>query len=541
MKKIVTGLLGVCGGGYFGMRYTKSPPITYDYIVVGGGTAGCTTAYYLAKACPNDKVLLIESGPKTIPNSDLESWYENWSNFSIVHDTQSPSPSYLPAPVTSHHGLGGCGTHDTRITYIPPESQLQFFSEQLNVPLSVVKKYYEYGLKLMPVASAGIDNELYYNSVVNALLKETFQEQLQQDCKVLPNSVGYVNLAMYPNETRWSSVYLLDIAPKNLHIQTDTKVNRVLFNDKRESIGVEVLGSRNSVIPVGKEVLLTAGSIGNPAILQRSGIGDKQLLEGLGIEIVCDLPYVGKGVDHPEIAVSYEWLDKWNDKETPPRGSPMFWPLAMFFRTENCDLPEDSPDIMLHFGLSPPPYTTGVTATPNCTSPKTHFMVHSTTNGTINVTFDHPSPKDTKTLAQGVRKTVEIFELLRDSGLVGNRLQPADDDTLTNDELLYDWINTHLGTAFHWSSTTKCGLTDTCVADSDFKVKQVSGLRVGSASALPEITIANPHLTITVMSLLLAGKCSGKDITQLIPVPDTSKIANKYSQNYRQSLMKVLD
>lgn len=117
------------------------------------------------------------------------------------------------------------------------------------------------------------------------------------------------------------------------------------------------------MIKATDEIIITSGSLGSPALLQRSGIGPKKVLEHLHIPILIENDEVGHGVDHTEIAVSYKFLaPKWNEPDgKPPRGGPMAWPVVMFF----------GDDIMAHFGISPPPYggSDEVTATPNCMCP----------------------------------------------------------------------------------------------------------------------------------------------------------------------------
>lgn len=79
----------------------------YDYIVVGGGTAGCATAYYLSKWHPmKPKVLLIEAGSDEKLDPKMGKWFENWSKSSVVHDTTSKDKDFCPAIASSHIGLG---------------------------------------------------------------------------------------------------------------------------------------------------------------------------------------------------------------------------------------------------------------------------------------------------------------------------------------------------------------------------------------------------------------------------------------------------
>lgn len=133
---------------------------------------------------------------------------------------------------------------------------------------------------------------------------------------------------------------------------TNTPIDRVLFDSDKRVTGV--LTASGKTIHC-KEVVLTSGSLGVPAILQRSGIGPEAVLKKLEIPVIVANDEVGHGVDHIEVAVTHTLLDL-NGKEMT-RGGPMAWPIAMFFDGE----------FMAHFGVSPPPYTEQleVTATPN--------------------------------------------------------------------------------------------------------------------------------------------------------------------------------
>lgn len=96
---------------------------------------------------------------------------------------------------------------------------------------------------------------------------------------------------------------------------------------------------------------------------------------------------------------------------------------------------------------------------------------------------------------------IDIFSVLEKNGVVGPRLDPPLD--VKTPQQLETWARSKAGTAFHWMSTAPAGINSS-VADEHFKVRGVTGLRVGSGASLPEIPGANPHLTITAFALALA-------------------------------------
>jgi choline dehydrogenase-like flavoprotein len=231
-------------------------------------------------------------------------------------------------------------------------------------------------------------------------------------------------------------------------------------------------------------------------------------LQPLGIKTLVDCPEVGHGVDHMEVAVSYQWLPRWNEKSSgaPPRGGPMAWPIVMFL----------GDGVMAHFGIAPPPYGGNeVTCTPNCMRPDStagfRAEIQSTdANMPIRLTHDNPR-EDIAVLCRGVRKTVSIFDALQSEQLVGARVQPTDAD-LADDVALDRWVRGNAGTAYHWMSTCRAGGDTTFVADEEFRVRGVAGLRVGAGAALPELTEANPHLLISAFSIALAHAVLNRDV-----------------------------
>jgi choline dehydrogenase len=182
----------------------------------------------------------------------------------------------------------------------------------------------------------------------------------------------------------------------------------------------------------------------------------------------------------------------------------MAWPL-IFFLPGGC---------LAHFGISPPPYGDGeVTITPNCMTPKGEGFraeIRSTDPlEPIPVIFAD-NEEEFQQLACGVRSAVNVMDDLQRAGLVGKRIQPTDQQ-LKTDVALKQWIRAHAGTAFHWQGTCAMhGTSETAVVDSKFRVRGVSGLRVGSAAVLPRVTEANPHLTISAFAVALAYKTLDK-------------------------------
>lgn len=267
-----------------------------------------------------------------------------------------------------------------------------------------------------------------------------------------------------------------------------------------------------------------------------------------------DNPEVGHGADHTEIAVLYEWLDRWNQPSTdgPPRGGMMGWPMVAFlpFPDNHSDLfPTDEPPlsefVMGHFGAGyAEPYTDfpTVVCTPNCIRPdlRTGFRAQITSadpHASLKVVHAEQDA-DWAAMAKGVLSAVDLMEKLRAKGIVGRRLEP---DFELEPRRLVEWVRENHYTAFHWACTCQAGARGR-VADQRFRVRDGAGLAsrlvwksedsrsrsdsgsdsddcddsegrypgvvqnllVGSAAALPELPDANTHLTVTAFSVALA-------------------------------------
>ena len=541
-------------------------------IIVGGGTAGCTTAYLLAKWMQDfdvpGEVLLVDRGvgfrPDTGPSPKMGVWYENWSEFGECHEAhRAEDGSAYPVVPTDHRGLGGCSTHDTRITFQLRPEQKQRMAAEMNWSVERLDAYFQTALNFMPLAPA-IDQGApipFYSACIQALTAATdglpppppLQRLPDDEHKsgVVVDSVASSSLAMYPpaehEALRWTPTYLLldSVRPKNLRVVTDAVVDKIEFETKRGvdnnkknnteeelvATGVQLLvGAEGKPVTArlkssGGNIALTCGAIGTPAVLQRSGCGPGSFLKSLSIPVLLDNPSIGHGIDHEEVAVLFKWLDKWNTPDGQvPKGGAMGWPFVIFssFRPDLRDLfgssrPGLSSYYQAHFGAGyAEPYTAfpSVVATPNCLRPD-----HSETAGyRVFIRSRNPSDtcvlaqgdhrKDLETIAQGVYSVTSLMQRLERAGVVGEQIEPPFPVTVENKEILVDWIRDNHYTVFHWACTCQAGRNGR-VADEHFRLRGASNLFIGSAASLPELSENNPHLTISAFSAALAEELAG--------------------------------
>jgi choline dehydrogenase-like flavoprotein len=541
----------------------------FDVVIAGAGTAGCTTAYFVAKIMEDNnipgQVLLIDRGPAFDeiegPDPRLSSWYTNWGSFGEAHSSHRVDGTAYPVTGSTHNGVGGCGTHDTRITFLMNNAHRERVASAMGWEIETLDTYFQAALDLMPLVPA-MNNmkEEFYQAWIESLTNNKYPRplnRLPQDtfpADIVMNSIAQPLMAYYHDELRWTSAYLLspNIKPKNLTVLSHSIVDNVTIEQDKDTKNTRATGlvihTSNAhdhskvdtvYLPLSEhsEVLLTSGALGTAGILQRSGVGSKEELSKLGIKCSVDNPEVGHGVDHSEIVVMYEWLDRWlvdhssdntntgTESKTLPRGGATGWPLILFSQAVNNDAVNSGDaniSFMAHAGAGyAEPYTAfpSVVMTPNCMRPDDNagYYAHITSkNPFASMTLTHLyQDRDYTIMAYGVQRCIELFEYMAKENIVGKRILPPSDIDIDNIEALKHWIASNHFTAFHWACTCQSGRYGR-VADEYFRVRTntgsknttstgvISNLRVGSAAALPEVAEANPHLSITAFSIALA-------------------------------------
>lgn len=317
---------------------------------------------------------------------------------------------------------------------------------------------------------------------------------------------------------RWSAAdaYLTPVRDRpNLHVVTDATVVRVVFERDR-AVAVEYLhGGTLHTVRARDQIVLAAGAIGSPTILQRSGVGPAALLRSLGIEVVLDRPAVGANLqDHPVVPLAFASTRAVTLPLAPRLGHVLRW-LALRTGPLTSNVAEAglfvdsggglvSPDLQFHVapvyfvehGFVAPPGR-GFTLGPTLVSP--------TSRGAVVLASVDPrvpprirtgalgDPRELAALRWGLRLGREIAQTEPLRGFVASESLPG--DACRSDTALDAHIRRHAELLYHPVGTCKMGpaTSDDAVVDAQLRVHGLAGLRVADASIMPTIVGGNTN------------------------------------------------
>ncbi len=321
---------------------------------------------------------------------------------------------------------------------------------------------------------------------------------------------------------------------KNLTVKTRAMVTKVLFEGQR-AVGVEAIIKGKKTIINSREVILCGGAINTPQILQLSGVGNEKDLNALGIPVVKNLPGVGANLqDHLEVYVQYKSLKPVTQQPSLKVWKRPFIGAAWLFLRKGPGATNhfeaggftrsneevEYPNLMFHFLPLAIRY--------DGTGPKGGhgYQVHvgpmySDARGTVKIKskdpLEHPALQfNYLSTDQDQREWVEAVQVARRiltqpamSEFNGGESSPG--SSVSTPEEILDWVRKDGETALHPSCTAKMGTDEMSVVDPEtMKVHGLEGLRVCDASVFPYVTNGNIYAPVMMVAERAADLIQGK-------------------------------
>lgn len=525
---------------------------SFDYVVVGAGSAGCVLANRLSEN-GRYSVCLLEAGPPDrflwihIPIGYGKTMFHPVYNWGFYTD---PDPNMLDRKLYWPRGrtLGGCSSINGLIYIRGQKEDYDHWAALGNrswswedcLPYFRRLEHNELGAS----PTRGVDGPLWASTIKqrhelvdafiaasNRLGVPTVDDFNQGD----QEGVGYYQLTTRHGWRCSTAVAYLKPARSrpNLHVETDALASKILFEGTRAKGIRYVQHGKVQEVRAHREVVLTAGALQSPQLLQVSGVGPAKLLNEFGIPVVANRAGVGENLqDHLQVRLSYEvtrpittndLLHSWTGRAKMGLQWALFreGPLSvginqggMFCRA----LPDEAktPDIQFHFStLSADTAGGDVHAFPGCTYSICQLRPESRGSVRIRSGDMHDAPSiqpnylatdlDRRTTVAGVRFARRVAATEPMASLMKREVRPGP-QAQTDDELLH-FCRQYGQTIFHPSGTAKMGVASDpdAVVDERLRVYGTHGLRVVDCSIMPTLVSGNTNVPI----VMVAEKASG--------------------------------
>lgn len=478
-----------------------------DYLIVGGGVAGCVIARRLADRT-SARIILLEAG-RSDEGDPAATDLSRLDDLDDSYDWGFRASPFAGAPAELSYGrakmLGGCANHNDCAFLIPPDSDFTSWVAHGAKgwgPRDVAPYFrrVEERVHVETEPPRSPMSEVFYAAGRELGLPDNaFRERIAAGVGWFPlNAKGALRQST-------SICYLHPLAslPEQLEVWTHCFAERLIMENGRAVGATTTRGE----IRARREVVLTAGAIQTPQLMMLSGLGPAAHLKSHGIPVVADLPGVGQHLlDHVAAPVVFDLTEP-----IPP------WRLTPLEATMMIQIDADAPapDVLFHLGLrvrekypaNPrfPATRYGVRASPNVARARSEGSITLASADPRSAPvidlryFSDPDGYDQRILLAAMR----FARRLGETRALGSRLRAevAPGPGVHTDDELMSYIRHVCETVYHASGT--CVMGDPArpgtVVGCDLKVKGIAGLRVADASVFP--TMVSVNICNTVMMI----------------------------------------
>lgn len=532
--------------------------MSFDYVICGAGAAGCVLAYRLSED-PSVKVALVEAGPRDrhpfikMPKG-LAKVMQDPKHLWVHMGEPEQSNGNQPEPWVRGRVLGGSTAVNGMMYVRGQPADFDSIAEQSSDDWNwkhIGQAYQELEQhELGADETRGDEGPLKISMPTQKLpisdaqiqAGEAMGWQRKEDINAPDDQVaiGYAPRTIWKGKRQSAAEAFLRPAEKrsNLHVLTESTVDRVIFNGKR-AVGVEILrkGSREAVL-ANREVIICGGALASPAILERSGIGQKERLEKLGIALVHESPEVGEGmIEHRGLIMQWKLTKAAMSQNRVFGGWRLLLATLQYYLTGDGPMSAAAYEIGGWFktrpGLNRPdaqmliaPFSFDFAK--DRTELEKHpginaviYPLRPTSRGSIHITTSDPdaaagfkpnyraTQEDKKAMVGAVRVLREYAEQRPLAAMIEQETMPGKAFS-TDEEILaaYDQFGT---CGYHAVGSCRMGSDANSVVDPQLRVRGISRLRIMDTAIMPVIPAGNTNGPTMAMAwraadLILAEK-----------------------------------